>query len=321
MLYPWLQSTWSMFLNMFQSNKLPHALLVSGSEGLGQHKLTLAMIQLILCEHPNESACNKCSACLLFLSGNHPDIMTIGEEGQSQAIKVDTIREIGGFLLKTSQQSSNKVLVIYQAESMNRNASNALLKLLEEPPESSYLILVTCHKGKLLPTIRSRCHELNIKPPDFNWTRDWLKDKGYGQEGVDIAAMIATPQPLSIIKFLDDDGLKRYRVFEQLILNLNSQNYISTSASLDNNDIALLLVCMKRWLKEIIQAKILNDDSILTGGTVVSSLQSTPRKINLLFKLYDFLQDAEVNIINEDNINKILLIENVCIRWAACFPN
>jgi DNA polymerase-3 subunit delta' len=101
-------------------------------------------------------------------AGSHPDLLVISQYGDEEKVKeeitVDEVRKIAHFLSLTPSQSRWRVVIVDDADSMNRNAANALLKLLEEPPPDAILLLVSHAPGKLLPTIRSRCRTLKLRP-------------------------------------------------------------------------------------------------------------------------------------------------------------
>lgn len=114
--------------------------------------------------------CGKCPQCLRVAQGVHPDIRIIGvgtgdDEGANRRdIRIEQVREIESFLNLTPYEGACKVVVVDGAELMNNAAANALLKTLEEPPPESLLLLLTASEDALLPTIRSRCSALYLKP-------------------------------------------------------------------------------------------------------------------------------------------------------------
>jgi DNA polymerase-3 subunit delta' len=153
----------SSFLDAQTKGKLHHAWMISGPKGIGKATLSLCLVHNIL--GGNKTKIENLS---------HPDFLLIeseNEDGSNSDIKVDQIREIGNFLSLTPIESNHKVVMIDSIDYLNKNSSNALLKLLEEPPLNSILILI-CHSiGLILPTIRSRCRilKLNTLPiVDFN---------------------------------------------------------------------------------------------------------------------------------------------------------
>ncbi len=114
--------------------------------------------------------CGQCAQCQRVRQGIHPDIRIIGvgtgddDTANRRDIRIEQVRELESFLNLTPYEGACKVVVVDGAEQMNTAASNALLKTLEEPPDDSLLLLVTSNEDALLPTIRSRCSALYLKP-------------------------------------------------------------------------------------------------------------------------------------------------------------
>lgn len=139
------------------SGSISHAYLFIGKDGIGKKKVALEFAKNILCdEEVNGVACGKCDACLKFNS--NPDLkLLVPEKG---VIKVDEIRKFTSELFLLPTVSKRKVFIIDDADSMNEQAQNALLKVLEEPPLYATMILITSNKEKLLRTIKSRVAEI-----------------------------------------------------------------------------------------------------------------------------------------------------------------
>lgn len=185
-------------LRAFASGKAHHAWLVSGPKGIGKATLAYRMARWVLdspaaarkpevdtsqqglfgellpepvVETPAGLAIDETSHTFTQIAeGSHPDLLVISEEQPDedgkvkQEISVDEVRRVGHFLSLTSSQSGWRVVIVDSADNMNRNAANALLKLLEEPPSQALFILVSHAPGRLLPTIRSRCRFLKLHP-------------------------------------------------------------------------------------------------------------------------------------------------------------
>ena len=162
----------------------PHALLIHGPRGIGKHALALNLGHALLCESPSDDglACGRCASCRYAIAGQHPDLMRIelveldadGEYQPVDAIGVERVRALTDFVQLTSHRNRAKVALIAPADRMNAAAANALLKTLEEPPASTYLMLVAEQPARLPPTIVSRCRRLAAPRPSADEAKAWL---------------------------------------------------------------------------------------------------------------------------------------------------
>ena len=165
MIYPWQQALWKDLLQWHASGRLPHALLFHGREGLGQLECVLLFAHYMLCEEPTLSQpCFKCQACQWIAAGTHPDLLRLHPEGEKKGIYVEPLRALKNFVYQTSHGGKYRIVLIEPAEAMNISASNALLKILEEPAAHTLLFLVSYHAGWLPLTLRSRCQTVYCKP-------------------------------------------------------------------------------------------------------------------------------------------------------------
>jgi DNA polymerase-3 subunit delta' len=168
----WQQKVFQQWKQFVQTNKIPHALLIQGAAGLGKSQLVKHMLQLLFCE--TQSACGQCRDCHWLNQHAHPDCAWIQPEAPGKAIKIASIREALEWLQLSPLDSAKKVLVIQAAEALNTASSNALLKTLEEPPESTLIILTSETPELLLSTVRSRCQKLLLRLPEEVEMRAWL---------------------------------------------------------------------------------------------------------------------------------------------------
>lgn len=181
----------------------PHALLLSGAQGIGKRAAALHMARALLCEtpQPDGMACASCASCHYVKAGQHPDLRVLepwvvdddGEVKQVEDITVDRVRELRAFLAVSSHRGGGKVAVIVPAERMNVAAANALLKTLEEPPPDSYLLLVAHQPGRLLPTIVSRCRRMPVPLPARAEAIAWLGEQGVATPEVVLAQAGGAP--------------------------------------------------------------------------------------------------------------------------------
>lgn len=150
------------FAKLIRENKLVHAYLLSGAEGTGKIELAKWVAKGIFClNSQNGVPCLKCSECNRIENNNHPDVVTIMPDGLS--IKVEQIRYLKSEFNKSGVESDRKVFIIQDAQKMSIGAANSLLKFLEEPSGNITAFLLTSEPQKLLPTIISRCQEVEMQ--------------------------------------------------------------------------------------------------------------------------------------------------------------
>jgi len=221
---------------MLQSKRerMPHALLIQGPQGIGKLQLAEGFVQSLLCESGDTHGepCGVCPGCRWFLAGSHPDFRRVEPEAlarQSAAadesdqpvparnakpsleIKVDQVRALDDFLNLQSHRGGRRVALIHPAEAMNPNAANALLKGLEEPPGQAQFILVSHRPARLLATIRSRCVAVAVPMPEASASLAWLESQGAAADAASWLAF-ASGSPLRALQYQQAGGtLARWR--------------------------------------------------------------------------------------------------------------
>jgi DNA polymerase III delta' subunit len=160
--------------NFIKAKRIPHAILIEGEYGTGKHTLASFLTKAILCESEN-APCLSCKHCHLADISSHPDITVISPEDGKKNIAVSQIRELRNETVIKPHSALKRVFIIDCADTMNPNAQNALLKVLEEPPKTVMFILLAENKSALLDTIISRCVTLSITVPEFSVAYDYIK--------------------------------------------------------------------------------------------------------------------------------------------------
>ncbi len=149
----------------WQSGRLHHAWLLTGPSGVGKATLARHFATTML-------AGTDPHAARRVAAGTHADLLVIGRAMDEKRqrlraeIVLEDVRPIGAFLHRTAAEGGWRIVIVDDAEHLNRHAANALLKLLEEPPGRALLLLVCNAPGRLLPTLRSRCRSLRLLPLD-----------------------------------------------------------------------------------------------------------------------------------------------------------
>ena len=141
---------------------ISHFYLISGPAGSGRHTLARLLAAAILCREP-DAPCLQCRVCRKVLDGNHPDFITV-DDPEKKTVPVDLIRQARADIFVRPNESDHKIYLFPRAQDMGLPGQNALLKVLEEPPEYGVFLLITDNPERLLPTVRSRCVELELQP-------------------------------------------------------------------------------------------------------------------------------------------------------------
>lgn len=147
-----------------EMNKVSHAYILSGEKGSGKKLLAGLFAQTLQCQKRGTEPCMECRSCKQEMNRNQPDIIRVVHE-KPNTISVEEIRtQVNGDIMIKPYSSPYKIYIIDEAEKLSVQAQNALLKTIEEPPVYAVILLLTTNAGILLPTIRSRCVTLDLKP-------------------------------------------------------------------------------------------------------------------------------------------------------------
>ena len=146
---------WDKIQPIIHNNKLPHAILLGGARHLNIMQFVYRLVALLICTNKHNLPCGSCQACSMLLTMTHPDLtyLKLGE------VKIENVRELQHEIYQPPQCASHKFIIIESVETLNNAVSNALLKILEEPPRHIIFILLTEQMSALRPTIRSRCQQ------------------------------------------------------------------------------------------------------------------------------------------------------------------
>ena len=163
-----------------ESERPPHALLLSGPERVGKSTLAFDLAAGLLClaADPGERPCRECAACRKVESGNHPDVHLLRPEGAGQQIRVGQVHQLSAELALLPLEGRFRLAIVEQAHRLNPDAQNALLKTLEEPPAAACIVLAVDDSAALLPTVVSRCARLRLAPLPADALAELLVERG-----------------------------------------------------------------------------------------------------------------------------------------------
>ncbi|GJG98306.1 DNA polymerase III subunit delta' [Cupriavidus pauculus] len=233
MLYPWQREDWQRLAAL--RDRLPHALLLNGQQGIGKRDLALHFAQGLLCEAalPDGQPCNTCKACHWFSQGNHPDFTVVRPEAleagageadgdaeggsskkkaPSKIIRMEQVRALIEAVGVGTHRAGLRVVVVYPLDALQTEGANALLKTLEEPPPSTVFLLVTDRLDRVLPTILSRCRQFAVTRPTGAAALDWLRSQGVADVEAQLALSGGAPLTALHAAEAEEQPLQRWLV-------------------------------------------------------------------------------------------------------------
>ncbi len=310
-----------------------HAFLFTGLDGVGKKSCALmfAMAGNCLEIHGKDSddstsddvqatkvPCGRCRSCRKILSGNHPDIIQVKPSGSF--IKIDQVRDLCRTLTLKPHEAVNRVVIMESAGAMNPEAGNALLKVLEEPPDKTTLILTSDETSDLLPTIVSRCQHIRFNPISISRLKTYLIEEcGVDDDLAMKAAQMANGSLSKAMLMKKATWIKRRHWLITEVASLSSKSFsmvLSFAERLSNKKDVLSdsLEIIKMFLRDIIifqydPERIINRDMKDTISKI-----SRETGVSLLIDRFNAVQAAQKKI--EANGNVRLILEILVLKLA-----
>ncbi len=219
-----------------QRNKLHHAYLFSGPEGVGKKKAALELIKALNCDHPGpEGSCDQCPSCQKIEKQIHPDFIHLKPEGVN--IRIEQIRNLGQKLSFGPALGRSRLCLLDMASDLNEPAANAFLKTLEEPPPGTLFVLLVRDPGELLPTLVSRCVSIAFNPLPLSLIAEKLVEvEGISREEAQSLSLVSGGSLGKAFAFLKTDFWKK------------QEAWLAQFEGISRAGVAQLLSWAKSWL-------------------------------------------------------------------------
>ena len=336
---PWLEPVWRQFAELAGDARIPHALLLAGSPGIGKLHLAERIVGGLLCEAGGvtQAPCGVCRGCVQHRAGTHPDCTVLSPNPAARAgfvdyppqpsqaeshrrrkavqrrIEIGQVRDLAHRLSTSAHYGGPRIAVLAPADRMRYEAANALLKLLEEPGDGVLFLLVADSPGRLPATIRSRCQWLRCVAPDRATGQRWLaQHTDHDAVSREQALELALGAPLNAITLLDEqDAALEFRLAE-LLARGERIDPVADAARIDPPESESLLRGM------VVVTTVAARLTFAPGVPVSQALRRLRDRmeqvdLRAVLKLNDWL----VELRRHDGIalNSRLLLEQFLVRW------
>ena len=298
----------NLYKSLNLNKNLHHAYLFTSLDRELNNQVALSFAKSIICEH--KTACDNCNSCKLFNNNCHPDYYKIDQT----SIKVEDVNKLMSQLQTKPFSASHKVFVILNAENINEISQNKLLKSLEEPNQYNIFILSTNKLDKLLPTVLSRLHKVNIPKisnNDLMFLANELK-----KEEIDVEKYFNSNFNLTeIINFeTNENYLKTTNAIKYIFENLrSSQDIPKVASSLPEFDKSLFFPILQKILLSCINNQTFFDENLI-------SLIKTNYPQKSLINILQHIEDSYKKQMSNVNLGYIIdnLLFNILKEKFLC---
>ena len=311
------------FLDAYRGGRMPHAWLIGGARGIGKATLAYRMTRFVFA-HPDPLSPAVQNAESLALPADNPAVRRVAAQGHSDllalerveddkgklrtVIQVNDVRRTIGFFGSTAGEGGWRVCIVDSADELNAAGANALLKILEEPPAKSLLLVVSHAPGRLLPTIRSRCRRLALRPLSAEDVARALADALKRDAGEADIKAAATASDGSVARALDLLGGSALKVREQVntllsalpAVNPRDLHALGDALGRDEGAFAAFVNAVRDWLSARVTAARAEPSRLARFAEVWDRLNKAAREVEIfhlerkpmVFNVFGWLAEA-----------------------------
>jgi DNA polymerase-3 subunit delta' len=313
--------------NSVRKNRISHAYLFSGPEGVGKKLVAIGFAKLINCaEGGAENLDCECTSCAKTEKGFNPDVLVFQYPGE-KTIKVDHVRQdIEHLIHLAPYENPYKVFIVDGAQRMNFNAQNAFLKTLEEPPPNSVIILITTLADLLMPTIRSRCQSVVFQPLEAGQVREFLEKEKPVQNDPELVSKISGGS-ISRALGTDEDYLRKRTEYVDCLMAVDPKKPLTLFDSVERiqkdikgggpQGLKTVFDILSTWLRDSVVLKTSGEEEEIINTDLIEQLSeySGKRNVSELLGKFAALEETMARI-SENNANVEVSLENLLLKLS-----
>jgi len=309
---------------IFRQGSLAHAWLLAGQEGTGKEELARIIAGLLMCENPVHEAdhvfpCGMCSHCAKLSRDTHPDLVVTEPEGAF--IKLPQVHALQKNISYSPLEARNRAVLVLHAHKMNREAANALLKTLEEPPDRTFLILTASSINALLPTIVSRCQVISCSGLEAGVIAEILsREERCSREEAETAARLSDGS-LARARYTLENGAGFRDMFFRFMALAPDRRFgiffdLSKVMSEDVDSLMLSVTMLRSIVRDMLVLKAGGKETDLLNMDRIPELQNAASALSTE-SLSDYADRLEkMERLSIRNINRGMLANSLLIFWG-----
>jgi DNA polymerase III subunit delta' len=305
-----------------ERERVPGSLLFYGPQGVGKSEMALVLAKALNCLNKKNDSCERCSSCSAINKnrGTFPDLIKIKTE--KDIIGIDQMRLIKWAAYLKPMIGKKRVFIVEQAEKMNEEASNCLLKVLEEPPYFSHIILTTDSLFSILPTIRSRCQILKFAQISKQDIQEELIKRGTDVGRAKIISLLVKGSLKQALNFdweeVKDQRKRAFTLLSSFVKGETTAAFFKKYSGMRKGqfreNIKPLLEIMSSFCRDIILLKVGESGQLLMNLDYIKKLSKIEKNLSLKEAL-DLSRVIEESLLLTDrNINKKVLMNSITIN-------
>lgn len=290
--------------NVVRSKRIPHAYLFYGPHGTGKMNAAMSFSKALNCENVREGeACGQCASCRKIDDGNHPDVKIIDPDGTST--RIDQMRELIQEIAYRSYESPWKIFIMSHAETATLEACNSILKVLEEPPEKSMLILLSTSIKHIPSTVVSRCQVIEFRRVPGFVIEDYItKETGIPRDLARPFAWLSNGAPTRALELATSKEIRALRdgIIKGIVEMPHRGKFeilqLASELAKDKDNIVLVIDILVTWFRDIFIFSETRSKDFLVNIDKLDMLEKSVRAFpkSSVFGIVNELQDLKRTI-------------------------